>query len=129
MQPAPDWVCVNGDWLPPGLVPAGTPPPPPSPEPAGCTIRDPFIGIPGLIGICVNGDWIPTEYLQASATVRFHAAELGWVLHLDDGRYFVPLGGLATEFQVDGLRVTFTGRVRIDLVSPLGAIVEILEIN
>jgi hypothetical protein len=50
-------------------------------------------------------------------------------MHLDDGRYFVPLDGLATEFQIDGLRVTFTGRVRIDLVSPRGPIVEILEID
>jgi glucose/arabinose dehydrogenase len=130
VQPAFDWVCVNGDWLPPGLVPAGAPPPVPSPEPTGCTIPDPFIGIPGLIGICVSGDWIPTEYLQASATVRFHAEALGfWALHLDDGRYFVPLDGLVAEFQIDGLRVTFTGRVRIDLVSSRGPIVEILEIN
>jgi hypothetical protein len=92
-----------------------------------------------LIGICVNGDWIPTEYLQASATVdvlvgladgaSWGGGELVWILRLDDGRSFKPLGGLPTEFQVGGLRVTLTGRVRIDLVSPGLPIVEILEIN
>jgi hypothetical protein len=77
VRPAPDWVCVNGNWLPPGLAPAGsstasctTAKPasdwvcvsgnwqPPAMA-GGCTGTDPFTAIPTLRGECVNGNWIP----------------------------------------------------------------------
>ena len=134
-QPASDWVCVNGGWLPPGLVPPGsvTPPPttpPPTPPPADCTTPDPFIGIPGLAGICVNGGWLPTELLQTTATVQFIALEGGfWALRLDDGRLFALVDPLPAPFQVAGLRVTITAKVRPDLVSPAGSLIELLQIQ
>ena len=61
-KPASDWVCVNGGWLPPnhplaagsGGTPGGGTVTPPA-----CTIPDPFVGIPGLVGECVNGGWVP----------------------------------------------------------------------
>jgi beta-glucosidase len=55
IRPGPDWVCVNGGWLPPGAagVPAPTPTPTPNP-PASCpTVR------PGPDWVCVNGGWLP----------------------------------------------------------------------
>jgi hypothetical protein len=111
--------CVNGNWLPPGF-PGATPPPstpPPSPPPpTGCTGSDPFLGLPGLAGVCINGDWIPTELLQnVAATVQQSGST--WQLRLDDGRIFVPLSALAPAFQTHGLRVTISGKVRIDLPS------------
>lgn len=58
VQPAPDWVCVNGGWLPPGMVgtPAPPPPPPTTPPPTstGCTTVQ-----PGPDWVCVNGNWLP----------------------------------------------------------------------
>jgi hypothetical protein len=69
--------CANGQWLPPGYptAPGGsapTPPPPtqpslPPPEPAGCTIADPFLTLGG--GVCVGGNWLPPAYPGAPATV------------------------------------------------------------
>jgi hypothetical protein len=95
----------------------------------GCAIPDPFTGIPGLVGICLNGGWIPTEGLDSSATMRFHSEGGGfWALHLDDGRVFVPLLTVDPVFQVEGLRVVFTGKVRSDVVSAQGTIVEIITI-
>ncbi|HYN08245.1 MAG TPA: PQQ-dependent sugar dehydrogenase [Vicinamibacterales bacterium] len=130
-QPASDWTCVNGNWLPPGFP--GTPPstPPTTPPPTSCPGSDPFLGLPGLAGVCINGNWIPTELIQgATATVQFHPESGGfWALHLDDGRVFVPMGGLAPAFQTNGRRVTFSGKVRIDLPSTPGAIVEVLQIQ
>jgi beta-glucosidase len=56
IQPAPDWVCVNGGWLPPGLAPAGgAPGPAPAPPPPGtCTTIQ-----PAPDWVCVNGGWLP----------------------------------------------------------------------
>jgi hypothetical protein len=52
--------CVNGGWLPPGMVPAA---PIAAPAPAtGCSIPDPFTSIGG--GICRNGGWIPRGMAQ-----------------------------------------------------------------
>ncbi|HEY0872502.1 MAG TPA: PQQ-dependent sugar dehydrogenase [Vicinamibacterales bacterium] len=132
-QPVSDWVCVNGGWLPPELVPGGTPPPPPPPPPApspeACATPDPFVDIPGLVGICQNGGWIATEQLDSSATMRFHAEQGGfWALHLDDGRVFVPMMPVDAVFQVEGLKVAFTGKVRADVMSAQGTIVEIITI-
>ncbi len=60
IQPAPDWACVDGGWVPPGhpLFPGGTPPPPPPPgppaPPASCaSVR------PAPDWACVDGGWVP----------------------------------------------------------------------
>lgn len=90
---------------------------------------DPFAGIPGLAGICVNGGWIPTQLISSSATIQFHAEEGGfWALHLEDGRVFVPMEPLDPAFEVEDLVVMITGKVRSDLESPQGAIIEIVTI-
>ena len=90
---------------------------------------DPFAGIPGLIGICLDGGWMPTEHLVEGATIRFHSEQGGfWALHLDDGRVLVAMPPLDPAFEIDGLRVAFTGKVRSDIVSPLGTVVEIITI-
>jgi hypothetical protein len=47
--------CVNGGWLPPGMVSA-TPPPPP-PTSIRCLSPDPFTALGE--GVCVNGGWVP----------------------------------------------------------------------
>jgi hypothetical protein len=118
---------VNGGWLPPGLAPSGGAP---TPIPAdACAIPDPFAGIPGLVGICLNDGWVATEALDSSATMRFHSEGGGfWALHLDDGRVFVPMVPVDPVFQVEGLRVVFTGKVRSDMVPAQGTIVEIITI-
>jgi hypothetical protein len=57
VQPAPDWVCVNGGWLPPGMggVPAPPPPAPAPPPPSSsCTTVQPGPGWG-----CLNGNWLP----------------------------------------------------------------------
>ena len=69
--PAPGWVCVNGGWLPPdhplaiaaasGANTGSSPgPPPPDTTTSSCIGPDPFVSIPGLVGVCINGGWIPT---------------------------------------------------------------------
>jgi hypothetical protein len=64
------------------------------------------------------------------ATVQFNSASGGfWQLQLDDGRVFVPMGGLPSGFQTAGRRVTITGKVRIDLASVPGPIIELLAIQ
>ena len=32
------------------------------PSPTGCATPDPFIGIPGLVGVCVDGNWVPSGH-------------------------------------------------------------------
>jgi Alginate lyase len=54
IQPAADWVCLNGGWLPPNhpLVTGGAAPPPN--PPASCATIQPAAG-----WLCVNGGWLP----------------------------------------------------------------------
>jgi hypothetical protein len=69
VQPGPTWKCVNGGWLPadhpdaltvaPAPVVPSLPPLAPLPSPIGCAGADPFVAIPGMVGICVNGNWVP----------------------------------------------------------------------
>jgi parallel beta-helix repeat protein len=64
-QPASDWVCVQGGWVPPGhplAVDAPDPGDGAPPAPGGCTTPDPFAGIPGLSGVCINGGWVPSGH-------------------------------------------------------------------
>ena len=74
VQPVSTWICVNGGWVPPdhplavgastNPTPPSTPPAPPLPPvpPTGCLGPDPFVGIPGLVGVCVNGGWVPLSH-------------------------------------------------------------------
>jgi hypothetical protein len=58
VQPAPDWICVNGGWVPPDSPLAGPLPPPTGtpPPPASCpTIQ------PAPDWVCVNGGWVPPD--------------------------------------------------------------------
>jgi hypothetical protein len=59
IQPAPDWVCVNGNWLPPSEpAPAPAPAPAPTPPPPGtCTTIQ-----PAPDWVCVNGNWLPPGF-------------------------------------------------------------------
>jgi hypothetical protein len=57
--------CVQGNWLPPGMVlPAGsyTPPPPPVVQsaPTGCSTVQ-----PGALWVCRNGGWLPPDHPAA----------------------------------------------------------------
>ena len=57
VKPASDWVCVNGNWVPPSLAGGGTTTPPPtSPPPptSSCTTVK-----PASDWVCVNGNWLP----------------------------------------------------------------------
>ena len=55
VQPGPGWVCVNGNWLPPGSGGTPPPPPPPPPPPACPTVQ------PGPGWVCVNNNWLPPD--------------------------------------------------------------------
>jgi len=91
----------------------------------------PFVVLGG--GTCVNGGWLPPGMVipdvSATGTVRFYALEGGfWAIHADDGTIYDPSAGLAPAFQTDGLRVSFTGKLRPDLIGihMVGPIVEII---
>ena len=63
--------CVNGGWLPPGMISSGTTPPdnptpPPPPPPSGCATPDPFTAMGG--GTCVNGGWLPPGMISNGTT-------------------------------------------------------------
>src|SRR3954466_9047229 len=65
VQPAPDWVCLNGGWLPPGYpIGTGAPVPPvdsPAP-PASCQTVAPADN-----WVCANGGWVPPDHPLAIA--------------------------------------------------------------
>jgi len=95
---------------------------------------DPFVVLGG--GTCVNGGWLPPGMVipdvSATGTVRFYALEGGfWAIQGDDGTTYDPSAGLAPAFQTDGLRVSFTGKLRPDLIGihMVGVIVEIIQIS
>jgi hypothetical protein len=47
--PGPGWVCLpSGGWVPPD-----------SPAIPCAGLPDPFVGIPGLVGVCINNGWVP----------------------------------------------------------------------
>ena len=112
------------------MDPPVEPPGQPIAPPVGCATTDPFINIPGLAGICQQGGWFPTQLLTAEGTVRFRSDDDGlWIIEMDDGRVFVLMNVLPVEFQSEGLRVTFTAKMRPDLASALGSVVEIIAIQ
>jgi hypothetical protein len=69
ISPGPDWVCMNGGWLPPGHpsanVGVGFPVPPspsaPAPPPPACLTAPPATG-----WVCINGGWVPPGHPLAS---------------------------------------------------------------
>ena len=80
--------------------------------------------------MCVNGGWVPVPGVTTMGTVRFEAGVSRWLIQADSGRIYEPLGGIAAEFQVEGLRVTFSAKLRADLQSAVtgGTVVELLRI-
>jgi hypothetical protein len=99
----------------------GSEPPPPPPTPGVCTTPDPFVAIPGLIGICQDGNWIPVPGVSGAGTIVFVPVEGGfWGIEHDGGLVYVPLVALSAGFQVEGLRVTFEGILRPDVTSVFG---------
>jgi hypothetical protein len=61
--------CVNGGWMPPGIVGGTVPPAPPLPSGpvayGGCVTPDPFVAFGG--GTCFNGGWYPPGITAAPA--------------------------------------------------------------
>ena len=68
--------------------------------------------------------------VTTTGTARFDAGVSRWLLQADSGKYYEPLGGIAAEYQVEGLRVTFSAKLRTDLQSAVagGSVVEVLRI-
>jgi hypothetical protein len=65
VQPAPDWVCVEGgDWVPPDhpLAIAAQGPPTPGPPAACQTVQ------PSPNWVCVNDAWVPPDHPLATPT-------------------------------------------------------------
>jgi hypothetical protein len=63
IQPGPNWVCVNGNWLPPTTTTTT----------GGCTTASPGTG-----WTCVNGNWVPpTTTTSGSCTTTKPASD--WV--------------------------------------------------
>ena len=87
VQPAPDWVCVNGGWVPPDHPLAGgppSPPPPPPPPPPGPPPPpvDCLSVMPGPDWVCVNGGWVPPGHPLAGGGAPPAARRLPLPLHL-----------------------------------------------
>ncbi|MEQ1875592.1 MAG: hypothetical protein ABL958_03035, partial [Bdellovibrionia bacterium] len=64
VKPGPDWVCVNGGWLPPGHpgIPTLPPTPPPTVQPTPPPPVNPSTcptAKPGPDWVCVSGGWLP----------------------------------------------------------------------
>jgi glucose/arabinose dehydrogenase len=61
VMPAPDWVCVDGGWVPPDHPLAGGAPPP-TPPPTPPTPSDCVSVQPAPDWVCVNGGWLPPDH-------------------------------------------------------------------
>ncbi len=113
-------VCYAGGWLPPGMaVPEGgsaapapaTPVPTPeaTPVPSGdCQTADPFVGVPGLVGLCNNGGWMPVAGIRVTGTVQQDDQDR-WVIVGEAGDVYLPSGPLDAVLQVTGQRVVVAG--------------------
>jgi hypothetical protein len=122
--------CVNGGWLPPGIAPPSVPPSaPPPPVSGGCVTPDPFVGLPGLVGICNGGGWQPVPGAAGQGTMRLDGSTGLWVIAADSGTTYVPAVAVAGTFMADGLRVSFKVGLRTDLPpSSAGQTVDVLSI-
>jgi hypothetical protein len=64
IQPAPNWVCVSGGWVPPDSPLAGPPSPPTGPPPPPA-LPPPAVACPSIQPapdwLCVNGGWVPPD--------------------------------------------------------------------
>jgi hypothetical protein len=83
---------------------------------------------------CGDSPFEPTDpnNLVRVGTVRFFNLEGGfWAIAGDDGVTYDPMNPLGAEFQRDGLRVRFEGKVRNDVGNThmVGPIVEIIQIE
>jgi hypothetical protein len=127
VQPGPEWVCVKGGWLPPDQVP-GPPPAVATPDALVAFANAPAVAL-NAAPLALEAAPAAADPIASAATVELPSGADRWILRLDDGRIFVPLGNLPDAFLVDGRRVTVTGKVRIDLPSPEGTVLEILQIR
>jgi hypothetical protein len=80
------------------------------------------------------GCWLtPNEnHVRVTGTVRHFDLEGGfWAIRGDDSTTYDPMGGLLPEFQQEGLRVRFEGKLRSDIAGfhMVGPIVEITSIQ
>ena len=69
IQPAFDWVCINGGWVPPGhpLAQAGAPPPTPPAPALPVEAMNCLTGQPASTWVCVYGGWVPPDHPLATA--------------------------------------------------------------
>ncbi len=73
-----------------------------------CLTPDPFVGIPGLVGLCRNGGWAPVAGIRVTGTVQQDDQDR-WVIVGDAGDVYVPTGPLDAVLQVVGQRVAVAG--------------------
>ena len=84
-----------------------------------CTSRDPFVGLPGLIGECVNGRWVSVPGVSTTGTVYlFDIDGAFWGILGDDGKVYRPMGGLPQNLQKARARVSFEGKFVGEVASP-----------
>jgi hypothetical protein len=72
VQPAFDWLCINGGWVPPGHPLAQAVAPPPTPPAPALPVAGPvncLTGQPASTWVCVNGGWVPPDHPLAIAAV------------------------------------------------------------
>jgi hypothetical protein len=114
-------------------IPGGSTPPPSPPPPAegGCATPDPFVGIPGLIGVCRDGGWIPVPGVSAAGTVQLYEGAGGfWAIIGDDGTVYQPVPTLADPLRIPGARVSFSGPIVGQILhTPLIQLVELRQIT
>ena len=95
------------------------------------------IAVTGLGSSCrptpvATGDTSAMKEISVNGTVRFVGLEGGfWAVRGDDNVTYDPRGGLAKEFQHDGLRVYLVARELRDAagIHMAGPIVEIVSIR
>jgi hypothetical protein len=88
----------------------------------------------GLAVLVTAGCWMnPSDKtLHVTGTVRHYDLEGGfWAIRGDDSTTYDPMNGLPPNFQHEGLRVRFEGKIRPDAASihMVGPIVEITSIE
>jgi len=93
-----------------------------------------LLGLLAIMAGCASSTApdVPPGATRVVGTVHFYTIEGGfWAVKGDDGVVYEPVGGLASAFQQENLRVTMVVKVRTDLVSihMAGPIVEIIQIQ
>ena len=93
----------------------------------GCVTADPFIDIPGLIGLCRDGGWIPVPGIRAAGAMLLVGDT--WSIGGDDGVLYRPLSPIDAAFRTPGLRVSFEGALHGEVVqTPPATLIELRSI-